>query len=323
MKIYYFKNKLFPKARSGSDFDKDIHFHHDRGLAFEIQGAYLASGINHGGEIHYRNTSVGNVVDIKEWISKSFGDAEPEEGYFEPGNYYKRISRPFACGGIFTDDRYEDKIEESLVAVKILLKKLEDLFETVEPTEENLSVHGHKIREIILLACMEVESSWTAVLKENNYPHKPTPLNTNDYVKLLEPMLLDGYKLSLQSYKSFPAITPFKGWNSKSPTISLPWYDAYNKVKHDREENLKLATLENAVYAVGAAVVMLKAQFGMRLSVFHGQKDSFIRSIFKIATEDMEKYERTFYISKFELSNDSGKPTPLVQDWKLVDYFQS
>ena len=116
---------------------------------------------------------------------------------------------------------------------------MEDVFETVEPSQSNLTAYGHKIREILLLAAMEVEASWAAVLKVNNHPG--SRFSTNDYVKLLQPMLLDSFKLTLRSYPKFPAIIPFKGWNPQSPTKSLDWYDAYNQTKHDREAHLSTA----------------------------------------------------------------------------------
>jgi hypothetical protein len=72
--------------------------------------------------------------------------------------------RPLASGGSFYRPISQEKVTESFVSLHILLKKLEELFETVEPTEANLTAYGHKIREILLLACMEVESSWSAVL---------------------------------------------------------------------------------------------------------------------------------------------------------------
>ena len=52
-------------------------------------------------------------------------------------------------------------------------------------------------------------------------------------------------------------ISPFKNWNPSSPTKSLKWYDAYNKIKHDRIENLSLATLDNAINAVCALITLL------------------------------------------------------------------
>ena len=118
-----------------------------------------------------------------------------------------------------------------------------------------------QIRELLLLAATEAEASWAAILKANRYPPKDR-LNTTDYVKLLDPMLLDSYTLSLASYPDFPAFAPLKGWDPKRPTQSLDWYDAYNATKHNREEHLDVATLERVIHAVGATVVMFFAQFG-------------------------------------------------------------
>ena len=95
-------------------------------------------------------------------------------------------------------------------------------------------MYGHKIRELLLLACMEVESSWTAVLKINEYGKGR--LTTQDYVKLLSPMYLDRYWVNLPSYK-YPSIKPFEGWDAEDPKPSpCHWYHAYNQTKHDREE---------------------------------------------------------------------------------------
>jgi hypothetical protein len=180
--------------------------------------------------------------------------------------------------------------------LRLLLEKLEALFETVQPGTANIQAYGHKIRETLLLACMEVESSWAAVLNANAYP-KGGRLNTNDYVKLKGPMLLDGYELSLQLYPSFPKILPFQGWDASNPTSSLIWYDAYNKTKHDREVNLACATLENVVRAVGAAVVLFHAQFGHLFDVeVNDPRVGIIRSIFNIEVPNPSAYPREVYV---------------------------
>lgn len=78
-------------------------------------------------------------------------------------------------------------LTQSFVALKLLLTKMQDVFETVEPGQRNIQTYGHKIRELLLLAAMEVEASWTAVLRANGYAEqRPT---TKDYVKLLAPTL--------------------------------------------------------------------------------------------------------------------------------------
>ena len=49
-------------------------------------------------------------------------------------------------------------------------------------------------------------------------------------------------------------IEPFREWSS--PTYQpLPWWQAYNKLKHDRLEHIELATLRNAVF--GCASLLL------------------------------------------------------------------
>jgi hypothetical protein len=304
MKVLFFENKFFPKGKQGSKFDQDFFF---------------ASGVNHGGEVHCVPIPGSTFTDLNDWVAKSFGDTQPKESDYVLGTFYKRMWRPVACGGRPNHILYQEKLNESFVSLRILLTKLENLFETIEPNKDNLLVYGHKIREVILLACMEVESSLAAVLKENAYISSAR-LTTNDYVKLLAPMFLDAYQLSLQSYPSFPSFTPFAGWDLNNPTTSLGWYDAYNKTKHDREENLKSATLENAVYAVGASVVMFHAQFGLNFGTgFFDQKSPLIRNIFRIITK-FEKYEKEFYIPKFELQSESGKASPMVLDWTALNY---
>jgi hypothetical protein len=258
-----------------------------------------------------------SLANLKDWVAKTFGDSNPIESAYVPGTVHKRIFKPVACGSFYRAI-HQEQFTEAFVSLRILLNKLEGLFEVLEPAAANLSAYGHKIREILLLACMEVESSWSAVLKENGYSSSGQ-LTTNDYVKLLTPMLLDSYQLSLQSYPQFPSFEPFGGWDVATPTKSLTWYDAYNKTKHDRETNLKFATLQNAVHAVGAAVVMFHAQFGFQFGpTGTDQKGPVIRNIFRIVTH-LNKHSQECYIPKLEvLANASPTPTPSF-DWTEVN----
>jgi hypothetical protein len=199
-----------------------------------------------------------------------------------------------------------------LVALRLLLLKMLDIFESVEPVPPNLDVYGHKIRKLLLLAAMEAEASWAAILKANSYPPPKGRLSTTDYVKLLKPMLLDGYSLELTSYPGFQGFAPFRDWDPSCPTQSLHWYDAYNATKHNREENLKEATLEKAIHAVGAAVVMFYVQFGA--SSFSGDEGlSFLGSIFK-EEFDEKRHPYCFYIPRVGSRRD-----PILWDWTLLD----
>lgn len=155
---------------------------------------------------------------------------------------------------------HEEAMTNAHVAAVSLYEAFQILLRTIEPTPRNDSTFGHAIRHFLLLAATEVESAWKGILKANGYgPSRPT---TKDYVKLATPMRLREWTVRLGSYASYPKISPFAKWDSGNATRSLPWYDAYNKVKHDREGNLHHATLEHAVSAMAAVAVMGWAQFG-------------------------------------------------------------
>ena len=57
-------------------------------------------------------------------------------------------------------------------------------------------------------------------------------------------------------------VAPFNSWDERSATQTLPWYDAYNAAKRDRESELKRASLRLAFDAVVACAIMIVAQFG-------------------------------------------------------------
>jgi hypothetical protein len=152
-------------------------------------------------------------------------------------------------------------------ASRMLFSKLEGLFAAVEPHEMQDLTYGLLQREILILACTLAESAWRSVLEANN----ARPLNgsedrwtTSDYVRLLKPMRLDEWRVSLSSHHAYRDLRPFNGWDEKKATKSLPWYDAYNAVKHGWETSLQQATFGVTVDAVAAAFIMSTAQFGPR-----------------------------------------------------------
>lgn len=203
------------------------------------------------------------------------------------GEYFPRIYRPSIAGRrphteldrsqIFVKNQYKDPsnlhyqaypIDDSTYSKSLnqiigLRNLLVDLLRVVDADPRNFFAFGHAIRDLMMLACTEVESQWKGVLRENGYS-VDARLNTGDYVKLLKPMRLGEYEVSLPLYPECPAISPFKHWSASNPTDSLSWYNSYNAVKHDREECLDRARLIHAIEAVIAVAVMNIAQFGMR-----------------------------------------------------------
>ncbi|AVC45529.1 MULTISPECIES: hypothetical protein [Rhizobium] len=197
-----------------------------------------------------------------------FTPGGPETGPFHrldlpPAHYYRRIARPL--NGSFAHPKNPGAGEErDTIAVgagqaRALTHHLDRICQTVHPHTETLGVYGHEIRNLLILAATEVEAHWRGVLVANG--RSGQKLNTNDYVRLLPVMRLDQYAVGFRPYPWLTPIRPFAGWNSQDPTKTLPWYDAYNRVKHDRETQFSDARLEHTFNAVAACVIMLAAQY--------------------------------------------------------------
>lgn len=123
---------------------------------------------------------------------------------------------------------------------------LNSIFNVIEPNEINKDTYGHKIRELLIISCTEVEYLLRKILTDNGYGIEQH-LTTNDYVKVRPLLKLDEYRVKLKFHPSMGSFSPFKDWNDKKPTKSLDWYDAYNQTKHNRGENFYFANLNSTI----------------------------------------------------------------------------
>lgn len=195
-----------------------------------------------------------------------------EEMNLKPGQFYPRIARPhsayFTLPTLPNHEVFEDEIARSRGQLRSLTSKLEHIFQHVHPEKRNYNTYSHEIRNLLIIACTEVEAQWKGVLRDNNYknskttPNKAQNLKTSDYVILNDVMHLNEYSVKLRDYPWLESILPFEKWNPKSPTKSLAWYQAYNTVKHDGERKFENAKLIHVINALCACAVMLQAQFG-------------------------------------------------------------
>lgn len=136
----------------------------------------------------------------------------------------------------------------------ILIQKLQEILLYVEPSAEGLRTYSHKIKELLILSCTEIENSFKLYNLGKNE-------RTSDYVKLLDLVDLTKYKISLVGYANPFKCCPFENWNAKEPTKSIPWYDAYNKLKHKGNEVFHLATLENCLNAIAAKLILFAVRY--------------------------------------------------------------
>jgi hypothetical protein len=188
-----------------------------------------------------------------------------------PGVYYPRIWRGYSpasaqfgsYNAIVAREQYGYSYTQSVVATASLFDQLVEIFRYVEPSAANYQTYGHKMRELLLLTCTEIETQWRALLEENTRKENwRDRYSTVDYVRLKEPLRLDDWSVSLTDYGHLGEFTPFARWSDTAPTKTLTWYDAYNAVKHHREAAFSKATLEAVLNASAALHIMQMAQWG-------------------------------------------------------------
>lgn len=184
-----------------------------------------------------------------------------------PGEYFPRMARPSdhylhespgRCPGNMQTRNEIATTQGQLIA---LTRELQNICQTVHPSPDTFDTYGHAIRNLLILACTEVEAHWRGVLLANGI--KKEKMDTRDYVKLAPAMRLSEYAISFPFYPWLEPIKPFESWGTTGqPTKEINWYDDYHAVKHDREQNFARATVSNAFNAVAACAVMMCAQFG-------------------------------------------------------------
>ncbi|MCC4261564.1 hypothetical protein LL270_12975 [Pseudomonas aestusnigri] len=176
-----------------------------------------------------------------------------------PGAYYPRIARENIDFNYVSTEFLQDAR-----AYRNIQSALDDLFNYIEPSEITLTTYSHKIRELLILACTEVECLLVNTITKNGYKKK-NQYSTKDYIKCKSILGLSSYEVQLTQYPTLKTFTPFLGWCCDNTTATLPWYKAYNAVKHNRSENIKDANLNHLLNAVAAIHILLESQYGKEI----------------------------------------------------------
>lgn len=197
------------------------------------------------------------------------------------GEYYKNIYRPVISYKLqnlhqLIDDRplsicdddisiwgeYKSEYSSHIRQLELILDELKSVLKVIEPAQDNLKTYGNTIRNIIILSCTEIDSMMKKILKNNDYLVKDDKYTTNHYYKLKKALRLDEYEIGFSEFENIGTFSPFSQWKPDCPTQSLFWYDAYNKIKHDREANFHHANVKNALNSLTAYAILLIAQYG-------------------------------------------------------------
>lgn len=179
---------------------------------------------------------------------------------------FYRIYRPGLHRDTFNNptERYEgdslflpeEERKSMLMAAQLIIDDFERLFEFVEPHTSNENVFSHRIYELLLRTCTEVESCCKGILLANGYAAN----NMDDYKKIEQSSLLSGYEVYYSNWLPDKYITrPFAAWATRG---SLPWYKAYNDVKHNRWQKFLSANLKNLLDAICGLLCIIHSQIG-------------------------------------------------------------
>lgn len=301
----------------------DLHLDQPLGYAYETNTHFVhIYGTNEGLNI----ISVGLTAIQKKsgtllnWVENVFGAKKIQPLRHPIGQSIDGIWRPSLY---YSDDIAEAinvnnyELRSSEQALRILIDKLDELFLYIEPSVSGLSSFGHKSRELLILACTEVENQWTSLLrKANARPSNGRNYNTNDYIKLLDVAGLDEFVINFKHYEDLQNLQPFYGWSDSQPTRSLAWYDSYNKTKHDRNSSFDEAKLQHVINAVAANVIMFCVRFGP-FNLIHSNNtlSSLVNQHLEIFLKDSTI--ESYYIPKIDV------PTETRDDLFVYDCYRA
>lgn len=302
------EHDLHDRQIYGYAYELDRHFVHVYGQA---QGLFI---ISHGLTVIERKSG-----SLTQWVERVFGATDIQPLVNDVGSTVSGIWRPslYHSNEIYQGlevDQYDQRFSEQ--SLRVLIDRLDEIFLYVEPNGAGLDAHSHKIRELLILACTEVESHWKELLsKAGAEPQNGRTFTTNDYVALHGPAHLGEYAVQLRNYRGAPPIRPFSTWNSTAPSASLAWYQAYNKTKHDRGAHFDEATLRYAIEAVSACVVLCCVRFGP----FHLIHDStsltaLFKQNFEVSLVDPDI--TTFYVPLYEFSATTREDRAIVDPYR-------
>lgn len=286
----------------GFAYEDTDHFIHLYGWDGGFKGISIGLTVVEG-----KNNDRTKGKSLEEWAIEYFGASNIAQSLTDIGHSVKGVWRP---GLYYNTDviqaigttEHERYLSEQ--GIRVLIQKLDEIFLFVEPSNITKDTFSHKIRELLILSCTEVENFWNYYLKLSGIPERRNGYSTNDYVRLKEKLHLDEFEFNLTSCPELGAIRPFESWDSSNPTKSLFWYDSYNKTKHDRTANFYKATLWNSINAVVASLILHCVKFGP-YTMF--ESDNHFASVVKqlFSGKLYKDCKESFYIPKIELTKDS------------------
>jgi hypothetical protein len=151
-----------------------------------------------------------------------------------------------------------------------LVKELSTISDFIEFDEANYSTYSTELAKLLMAASSEVD----VVLKQlcGSLNKKRKHRTIEDYKKTIkadavakifinESVLIPRHGLELH---------PWDNWNGTGHPI---WWNAYNKVKHERNNHFSKATLKNTLNAMGALLICIVYLRAVERTHLHNEGD--------------------------------------------------
>jgi hypothetical protein len=136
---------------------------------------------------------------------------------------------------------------------RLLERDLDACFRFIEPVKDHLEVYSDEFSRLILCASAEIENALKAFASSCGV--SPIPANIFEFLPVVTARFPRFTTMELFVPRCSYIFSPWAGWTKN--TAPEWWSQGYNKIKHDRLNYPKSATLQRAIESIGALQVVL------------------------------------------------------------------
>lgn len=126
----------------------------------------------------------------------------------------------------------------------------------VEPDRENFATYSVEYAKIINVACAEIDNLMKTICEKLESIRPESERKPHGNIGQYKECLLNRFPNITEVMLYIPrgkyGIRPFYEWKDSK----LSWWDAYQKLKHHKGETLASANLRNALFSVGALLIL-------------------------------------------------------------------
>lgn len=176
---------------------------------------------------------------------------------------FPRTWRPYKCASVIGYMRhpgYSKYPDHYIRAFNLIEKDMSALFYFIEPDDINELTYSHRIHELFMRTCIEIEANFKAILFENGADEPRFGFNMSHYKKINRTHKLSEYEVTIVEWARgrLRVRRPFEAWDNHQ---GLYWYQSYNSAKHDRQNEFMKSNLRNLTDAICGLAALIGSQF--------------------------------------------------------------